>query len=285
LDSLFDQVEQAARIDFSPAGEIDLSITHLRNGVLARMVHTLGVVEVRPNAAMSRLTACRRLGGKSLLEWTVRRMTESLRLDSVLVLCPRIPQTQELVELAPRDVPLVISERPDALARLCDALDQHPAEAVVVAAAEHPFVDPELIDRLVTTAVNHPESDYISFCSRTGRPAMLSPLGMIGEWIRTDSLRQAHHEARDLQEREHVSSFLFAHPERFQLRLIPVPQELDRDDLRLTIGSEEDWEHAQAIFEALGPEHLDYQRIAGLLDHQPALRQRMAVLNRTVSAA
>ncbi|HZZ28429.1 MAG TPA: hypothetical protein VFE46_10545 [Pirellulales bacterium] len=69
------------------------------------------------------------------------------------------------------------------------------------------------------------------------------------------------------------------------MRLIPAPQGLDRDDVRLTIGSEEDWEHAQAIFEALGPEQLDYQRIAGLLDHQPALRQRMAALNRTVGAA
>jgi spore coat polysaccharide biosynthesis protein SpsF (cytidylyltransferase family) len=63
------------------------------------------------------------------------------------------------------------------------------------------------------------------------------------------------------------------------LRLIPVPRELDRDDVRLRIDGEEDWEHTQTIFEALGPEHLDYHRVAHLLDHQPALRQRMAALN------
>ena len=38
-------------------------------------------------------------------------------------------------------------------------------------------------------------------------------------------------------------------------------------------------------FEALGPEHLDYHRVAHLLDHQPALRQRMAALNGAVGAA
>jgi spore coat polysaccharide biosynthesis protein SpsF len=249
------------------------------------MANTLGVVEVRPTADLARLTACRRLGGKSLLEWTVRHMTECLRLDSVLVLCPQIPQAQELIELVPRDVPLVISDQCDALARLAAALNQHPADSIVVVAAEHPFVDPELIDRLVTTAANHPESDYISFCSRNGRPAILSPLGIIGEWIRTESLQIANSEAQELQEREHVARFLFCRPERFQLRLIPVPQELDRDDVRLTVGNEEDWEHAQAIFEALGPEHLDYQRIAGLLDHQPALRERMAALNRTIGVS
>ena len=42
----------------------------------------------------------------------------------------------------------------------------------------------------------------------------------------------------------------------------------------------EDWEHAEAIFDALGPESLDWQGIAGLLEQQPALRQRMALLNR-----
>ncbi|HZZ28430.1 MAG TPA: NTP transferase domain-containing protein [Pirellulales bacterium] len=143
------------------------------------MVKTLGVVEVRPNADLPRLMACRRLGGKSLLEWTVRRMTECLRLDRVLVLCPRIPQTRELMDLVPRDVPLAVSDRPDALARLVDMLEKHPAESVVVVAAEHPFVDPELIDRLIITADHYPESDYISFCSRTGLPTVLSPLGLM----------------------------------------------------------------------------------------------------------
>ncbi len=50
--------------------------------------------------------------------------------------------------------------------------------------------------------------------------------------------------------------------------------------MRLAVDTEEDWEHAQTIYEALGPEALDWQRIAGLLEQQPALRTRMAALNR-----
>ena len=69
------------------------------------------------------------------------------------------------------------------------------------------------------------------------------------------------------------------------MRLIQVPAALDRDDVRLTVEEQEDWEHAEAIFEALGPESLDWQRIAGLLDQQPALRQRMAVLNQADATA
>jgi len=248
------------------------------------MLKTLGIVEVRQNADLSRLTACRRLSGKSLLEWVVRAMTESLGLDAVIILAPDIAETAQLSELAPCDVPLFVSDRPDALARFAAALDEYPARAIVRVAAEHPFLDPVLIDRLVTTAAGHSDADYIGYCSRSGRPVVMSPLGAIGEWIRGSALRRANREALDAVDRDQVSGHFHAHPEQFDLRLIPIPRQLDRDDLRLTIGGEEDWERTQTIFEALGPEPHDYRRIADLLNHQPAIRQRMAVLNRTVGA-
>jgi spore coat polysaccharide biosynthesis protein SpsF (cytidylyltransferase family) len=63
--------------------------------------------------------------------------------------------------------------------------------------------------------------------------------------------------------------------------LIPAPHQLDRDDVRLAVEGEEDWDNTQDIFDALGPD-TDWQRIAGLLDHQPGLRKRMETLNRTL---
>ena len=57
--------------------------------------------------------------------------------------------------------------------------------------------------------------------------------------------------------------------------------DIDRDDVRFRIDEEEDWEHTLEIYEAIGPEALNWQRIADLLNHQPALRRRMAALNRS----
>ena len=84
----------------------------------------------------------------------------------------------------------------------------------------------------------------------------------------------------DPLDRENITRYVYRHPEQFQLRLIPVPSQLDRVDLRLGIDVEEDWENIQLIVDALGPESLEWQRIAGLLEQHPAIRQRMAVLNR-----
>ena len=124
----------------------------------------------------------------------------------------------------------------------------------------------------------------MSYCSRDGRPAILSPVSVYAEWFRTAALRKANRLARDQLDREHVTRYLYSHPEKFNVRLMPAPDEIDREDVRLTVDIDEDWDHALAIYEALGPERLDWQRIARLLDHQPALRSRMAALNRCISA-
>ena len=91
-------------------------------------------------------------------------------------------------------------------------------------------------------------------------------------------LRQSARLAKEPADRQEVTRYLYSHPETFNLRLIPAPAPIDRDDVRLTLDRDEDWDHALTIYDALGPESLDWQRIATLLDHQPALRKRMAAL-------
>ena len=124
-----------------------------------------------------------------------------------------------------------------------------------------------------------PNCDYMSYCSHDGQPAILSPVNVYAEWFQAAALRKANRRARSQFEREYVTPYLYSHPERFNLRLIPAPIEIDREDVRLTIDLDEDWDHALAIYEALGSDWLDWHRIARLLDHQPALRSRMAALN------
>jgi spore coat polysaccharide biosynthesis protein SpsF (cytidylyltransferase family) len=247
------------------------------------MLDTLGIVDVRRDAGSSDLKVVRKLGGKSLLEWTVRRVTDCQRLDGVIVVLGDDERDEQIRQLVPPDVPVFIGAGHDSLARFAAALGEYGAKSAVRVSADNPFVDPVLIDRLVSTADAHPNCDYISYCCADGRPAILTQLGVCAEWCRAESLQKANRDARAAADRRHVTGYLYAHPERFNVRLIPLPAGLDREDLRLKIDFEEDWEHAQVFYDALGPDEWDWQRIADLLVHQPALRKRMAVLNRATA--
>ena len=247
------------------------------------MLKTLGIVQACFASRRFRCVAGRKLGGQSLLERVVRRVTDSTRLDGVIVVACDRQEHRFIAELVPADVPVFAANDDDALHRFARALEEFPAEAVVRVRGDNPFVDPALIDRLVTAAEAHPHCDYVSYSLRDGRPAILSPVGVYAEWFRTGALRAAVRSARHSADREHVTRYIYSHPEKFHLRLIPAPPEIDREDIRLTVDREEDWDHALTIYDALGPEALDWQRIADLLDHQPALRKRMAALNRAVA--
>jgi spore coat polysaccharide biosynthesis protein SpsF len=244
------------------------------------MLKTLGIIQACFHSPRFRCNATRKLGGRSLLEWVIRRVTDSTRLDGVIVVACETEDYCAVSHLVPSDVPVFFGEGNDALARFAKALEQYPAEGVVRIRGDNLFIDPGLIDRLVTTAEAHPNCDYVSYCSRDGQPAILSPVSVYAEWFRASALYKANRMARSPLDREHVTRYIYSHPEKFSLRLMPAPTEIDREDLRLTIDIDEDWDHALVLYEALGSEWLDWQRIARLLDHQPALRNRMATLNR-----
>jgi len=252
------------------------------------MGNSIGLVEVglgqstSPENGIASL-ALRKLGGKSLVEWVARRVTEATHLDGVIAVLGDTPEQREFGQLIPLDIPVCYSSRPDPLARVAEAISEYRATEIVYVSVESPFVDPQMIDRLLMTAKSNPTCDYISYCSQNGQAAR-SRLGVLAEWCRAESLKRANREATAPADRNDITRYLCGHPELFQLRLMPLPERLDRDDVRLVLNVEEDWDHAEAIVEALGAEALAWQRIAGFLDHQPAIRQRMAVLNRTLSA-
>ena len=165
----------------------------------------------------------RKLRGRTLLEWVVRRVTDCTRLDGVIVVTNDAPENALLRESVPLDVPVVIGAQADNLGRFVAVLERYPAESVVRIRGENPFVDPGLIDRLITTAQAHPECDYIGYRLQDGRPAILSPVGVYAEWFRSVALRRSTRKAISPDDRREVTRYISSHPEKFHLRLIPAP--------------------------------------------------------------
>jgi spore coat polysaccharide biosynthesis protein SpsF (cytidylyltransferase family) len=242
---------------------------------------TLGVVELLPpnqtniSGPMFGM-ARRKFAGKSLVEWVVRRMSDAEQIRHLFILTPDTEACHTLAECAPPDVAIHFSPATDALGRLADFCRQHRCEGIVRLSVAQPFIDPALVDRLVASAQG---SDYAAYHGGQERCPNGSSVGVFAEYYSSAALITAERTARGA-ERNEPGRFMECHPELFMLKFLPVPSQLDRDDLRLVIETEEDWEHVQIIFDALGPECLDWQFIANLLDRHPGIRERMAERNR-----
>src|SRR5262249_48608156 len=134
----------------------------------AGMATTLAVVEVHPAietlAAGSPLAgmARRRFGGKSLLEWVVRRVSDAERLSGIVFLAGADSLARQLCEHCPPDARVMHSKARDPLGRFAEAARALPCQGLVRLNVCHPFVDPDLIDRLISAA-EFAGCDYASF--------------------------------------------------------------------------------------------------------------------------
>ncbi len=251
----------------------------------ARMLKTLGCVilndaDERADTARLGSFASRPLAGKPLVDWVVRRATEAERLDAVVVILSQDDRTRFVERLVPADVRVFASRERDNLARVRECLDEFGSEAMVRLRLDSPLVDPCLIDRLVIAGDRDPTIDYATFCSGSGDPTAHAALGLWADLFSTSAIRRADRAARTARDRRDFARHILRHPNRFTIQLLPVPGPLDRDDLRLSLRHQDDWEHAEQIVDALGADGLEWPRIARLLEQQPVLRERMAVLNR-----
>lgn len=230
--------------------------------------------------------AHRRLAGQPLVNWVLRRASEAQQLEGLVVSLSPEWDTPALRSAVPGNVRWHVGRYPDSLARMRGLASWYlgetgrSVEGLIQLRIDCPLLDPCLLDRLIRTAQESPTVDYATYRSSQGGSTLHSQLGFFAEYVRLTALDRMHQLRPSAQECLTPGSFLCSHPELFQLRLLALPSELDREDLRLSMCHAEDWEHAEQIVEALGHDRLDWQRIVALLERQPAVRERMATLNR-----
>lgn len=132
----------------------------------------------------------------------------------------------------------------DVLSRYQAAVDAFGLEAVVRITGDCPLIDPSLIERGVVAFLTNNSLDYLSnTLKRT------FPRGMDFECIRAETLKTAYFEAISSSDREHVTSSIIAHPERFSLA--NITQVRDDSKYRLTVDTPEDFELVRRLIEAL----------------------------------
>lgn len=124
--------------------------------------------------------------------------------------------------------------------------------------ADNPFIEPLFLDELADFVLECPEYDYISYADTHGRPVMRSHYGFFGEIISAKTFRKLRSENLEESTLEHVTSIFYENPDRFKIRLIPIPQELCNNRIRLTIDTPEDLGIVRKIFAHLIPDFTIY---------------------------
>lgn len=133
----------------------------------------------------------------------------------------------------------------DVLGRFEAAARLYQPDVVVRLTADCPLADPLIVDRVVG-AFGEGECDFAS-----NTIVRTFPRGLDVEVMSRRVLEEAAREAVLPREREHVTPFLRARPDRYRLK--NVADAIDRSSLRWTVDEPADFEFVRRVYERLYP--------------------------------
>jgi spore coat polysaccharide biosynthesis protein SpsF len=191
------------------------------------------------------------VAGKSMLGHIVERLRLAPGLSKVVVATTDAAIDAPVRQLcAALGVDCFAGSELDVLDRYYRAAETHGADPVVRVTADCPFVDPELVGRVLALFQG---GDYDYTAAATGGVAFYDsrpkfPDGLDVECFSFASLTRAHREARVRSDREHVTPYLYR-TKQFRVEL--VPSEVDYGALRWTVDHPADLELVRAVYAGL----------------------------------
>jgi spore coat polysaccharide biosynthesis protein SpsF len=183
----------------------------------------------------------------------IERLKRAKRLDQIVVATSTDASDDGLAErLVAEGIGVYRGSLEDVLGRFVGALETFSGhETVVRLTADCPLADPDVIDETIALFQNS-NADYAS-----NTPARRSyPKGLDIEVMRADVLRTTATEATDPYDREHVTPFIYRHPERF--KVVGLEQHASEGEVRWTVDRPDDLEFVRAVYGALYPRKADF---------------------------
>lgn len=208
------------------------------------------------------------LCGRPMIEHLLARLARSRRVDAVWVATTVSPKDDALFEfLTGKGVNVHRGPEEDVLTRYVETARRSGADVVVRHTADCPLLDPQLVDDVVGAFMSS-EYDYMKPLHEDG---MIR--GLDTEVVTLEALLRADRLARDAPSREHVTLYLYRHPQEFAVGVFPCPERLKLPGARLCVDEEDDFHLVEAIYGELYAEGeiVDFEAVLRLLRDRPDL--------------
>lgn len=191
----------------------------------------------------------REVCGKTLLEHHVDRLLCSDHVDEVIVATSTALGDDAIEDLCKaRGYKVFRGDEADVLSRYAGAAEAFGGDVILRVTSDCPLIDPAVIDDLVDMFLSSdPPLDYARLDTTS------YPHGLDTEIFSRSALMTAATEAVDPEEREHVTAFLYRHPDRF--RIATLQSEEAHSGHRWCVDEERDFAFVSRVIEALYPEN------------------------------
>jgi spore coat polysaccharide biosynthesis protein SpsF len=185
-----------------------------------------------------------RLRDRPSLDYLLDGLSHAAMLDGVVLATSTDPSDDPTAHYAgQRGIACHRGSLEHVALRMLGAAQEQRADAIVRISGDSPLLDPALVDRAIELFRSSQADMVTNVMPRT------FPKGQSVEVIAVDALRSAIADMTTPAEREHVTPYFYAHPERFAI--VSFVTDVARPEVQLSIDDADDFARCAAILELL----------------------------------
>ena len=233
-------------------------------------MNRVAIIEARMGSSRLPGKVLKQILGKPMLEFLVERVRQAQRIDQIVVATTESGSDDPIEALAKRlKVGCFRGSENDVLDRVLQAAFQYSADIIIEITGDCPLIEAEKIDQMLVS-YQHMKYDFMM-----NRLDASYPPGLGLRIFLRETLEKVNYLTQDPVDREHVTLYVWEHPELFSIYSFQNNLDQKYWDIRLTVDNEEDFMFIEAIFSELYPRNpkFDLYDIIDLLELKPELME------------
>jgi len=230
---------------------------------------TVAIVQARMGSTRFFGKVLEDIEGRPMLWHVVNRLKHSKLLHNIVVATSVNHQDDTIEEFCEKgSICYFRGSEDDVLDRYYHAARKFEVELVVRVTSDCPLIDPNVVDRVISTYLENKENyDYASNTIKRTYPR-----GLDTEVFPYEALERCYEEATRGHEREHVTTYIYEHPEMF--KLLNLENNKNLSHLRWTVDEEPDLRLVREIYKRLNKRNLFFMEdILRVLEKEPSLTE------------
>lgn len=163
----------------------------------------------------------------------------------------------------------------NVLQRFLDAAAFYNVDIIIRVCADNPFLSIDFLNELLTYFYKNQNADYWSFKNAKEIPVIKTHFGFFAEIVTKDALQKVILNTNDNLYLEHVTNYIYSHP-NFKCKLKNLPDYLnEREDLRFTIDDEDDFSILQLLYQEHKKNNQDLKKTILYIDENKVFLDKM----------
>jgi len=229
----------------------------------------VGIIEARMRSTRLPGKVMKPILGEPMLYRMIERLRHCSCLDDIWVATTEHESCKPIVDLTARiGVGCFQGSEEDVMDRVLQTAKISEADILVELTGDCPLLDPMVVDRVVATYL----ANNVDYCSNALQEDY--PGGMDVQVFSTRIIEEVSELTSDPVDREHVSLYIYEHPDRYRILDIKDDPSSNLKGIRLTVDTEADFQLVSNVFEELYSKNpvFSLEDIFYLFDQKPKLR-------------